>query len=83
MFKTFLATAFLFLSLISLVKFTSMDDYYMKNDPKIGNILKNLTKYSGVDFLYSRFARSGALGEEKKKETLEEEYIVLKRELDV
>ena len=80
--KNIIGFIFVIYSLTCLIKFSHIDAYYLKENPKIGNILTTIITYSGVDALYKKMVRMGMFGKEKKHEILEDEFIVLKKEID-
>ena len=66
---------------IFAVKFLKIDVYFMNINPYIGGILSTITKYSGVEYIYSYFVKKGAFGEEEKQKEIEKEISDLENEL--
>ena len=68
---------------IFAIKFLKVDVYFMNINPYVGGILSTITKYSGVDYIYSYFVKKGAFGEEEKQKEIEKEIFELENEFDM
>jgi len=66
---------------IFAVKFLKVDVYFMNINPYVGGILSAMTKYSGVDYIYSFLVKKGFYGEEEKQKEIEKEIIDLENDL--
>jgi hypothetical protein len=67
---------------IFLIKYFQIDIYFINVKPRVGLILQNVIKYSGVGQFYNFLALNGVFGIEMKEQIMNQEISKLEDQYD-